>query len=1124
MELRSLARVRFGLARIVVALALGVALIGQVAAPALALGGLSGTINGTVTDPATGKALSGVAVTAVSPATTAKATTDSNGFYSMIGVPVDTYTISFQKTGYQSIAILGVTVQGDQTVTVDAPIQRSLVTIGRVTARAPSAAFQPKQTVDSYQISGTQQQTALGRQFNVSQTQLMQSLPSIVNTVYGSSSIRGSTRTELAYQLEGIDYTDPLSSQFQNSLGINGGVQALQVNPGAGDASQGNGGGGTVNLIIKRGARPAFGSVDFEMLGGTANPYNHQFAFEYGWATPNGRFSNYTSFLGANQYRTYGMSGRPAALQGTFFAPDLVVTRDLINNLVYKFGRDNSQSLQLLYQTRYSTFYQNHGGIAGLFFKSADPQVLGTVAPSVASPTTVAGNATLTGALMTGTYWFGGSSAPNGSRNADFLQIVGLLPSQSNVIQPLYYPGYQPQPVDSLKLEWDSTWPGGWYSAMRIYRVIGSAVFDRPYDSTSPFSDRLNLAQGGWRNGVNGDIQKQVGDKNLVSLSYLFSMNEGVFNYVQRMQAFRSLTPNLNSTGLPATTCPNNVGVTGFSAFFGGPPGFCVGGYEIADFITPGVPVTMPNGSSTNTFCPVIDPLGFPIVPSAQAPNRCGYLAQFFGGISPRIPNIQLPSSGLQQTFGFGLRDQITATNRLKFDVGVRIDGANYHPVGMANTLDFAQGNFTNAVLHPTVVEPRAAVAFQWSNNDAIRFSYGRSTELPVPGIANEPVAYPVGYANIPSYDNRTGMPATYCGPLQNKTCANYAQQLHDEYVNWFNGPEAFAVKPATYNNYDFSIEHQFGGNVGLKITPFFKRGYDVNVFSATQIATDPITGLPIFGPFLLRNTGVDKTTGVEFYLTRDVPYGLGGFLSLTYVNRLQNIPPGFFGQTEDFYPAAPSQSLAIGTLYRAGYLSPLSGRLGVQYKTRGGFRVNPIFTYDKGYPIGAGLTAPVFLNGVATTIPQTNASAPGFGPIALGGAPSTSSQFISPTNPGSLFKPNVVATRGTPESSSAGGVLTHSRMFTDVVLEYNIPNSRSTFGVYVANLWNNIWSEPVLNVRWQPVATGVPGPQTGQTTGTFFNLPGFANWDPLMRGQSPWRFGDTAQPLSFRFYYQLAL
>jgi len=127
---------------------------------------------------------------------------------------------------------------------------------------------------------------------------------------------------------------------------------------------------------------------------------------------------------------------------------------------------------------------------------------------------------------------------------------------------------------------------------------------------------------------------------------------------------------------------------------------------------------------------------------------------------------------------------------------------------------------------------------------------------------------------------------------------------------------------------------------------------------------------------------------------------------------------------------------------------------------------------------------------------------------------------------------PKIAATRGTSETSLAGGVLSKARFNTDISLEYSAPGSRSTIGVYISNLFNQIYAEPMLNTRYQPVATGVAGPQTGQIS-TVGSLPpgqaanlGFANFGPERFGSSAYNLPTSTLvlPLSFRFYYQLGL
>ena len=146
--------------------------------------------------------------------------------------------------------------------------------------------------------------------------------------------------------------------------------------------------------------------------------------------------------------------------------------------------------------------------------------------------------------------------------------------------------------------------------------------------------------------------------------------------------------------------------------------------------------------------------------------------------------------------------------------------------------------------------------------------------------------------------------------------------------------------------------------------------------------------------------------------------------------------------------------------------------------------------------------------------------------PIGSTGA----TQYVDPANPGSLFKPVISATRGTPESSSAGGVLSNSRLLTNLTLEYSPPrNQRETFGLLINNLFNSLYGGstnngvPALNGRYQPVATGIGGPLTGLSNlPILFPTTGFFQYDKAQFGQQPYRIIPGNAPLTYRFYYQL--
>ncbi|MDB5043784.1 MAG: TonB-dependent receptor plug, partial [Candidatus Eremiobacteraeota bacterium] len=126
------------------------------AAGAGAFAGTTGTISGTVTDAATGKAITGLTVAAASPSQQQQTTTNGAGFYVLQNLGPDTYTVTISGEGYDAVTVSGVTVQQDQTFAVDQRIAKKLQTIGRIASRAPSNLVNGTQGTDVYNISGQQ--------------------------------------------------------------------------------------------------------------------------------------------------------------------------------------------------------------------------------------------------------------------------------------------------------------------------------------------------------------------------------------------------------------------------------------------------------------------------------------------------------------------------------------------------------------------------------------------------------------------------------------------------------------------------------------------------------------------------------------------------------------------------------------------------------------------------------------------------------------------------------------------------------------------------------------------------------------------------------------------------------
>ena len=1068
------------------------------------LAGTTGTISGTVTT-AQGQGINGVRVSAVAPTGRYQTTTNPQGFYSFTGVAPDTYTVSFEATGYQPVSTTGVNVFADQVVTVSSPLAKSLITIGRVTARGQGGAFQPTQTQDTYTVTASQIDTQLGKKDAVSESSLIFTLPGASRDSSGYPVIRGGRENEEGFQYEGIPYTDAFTNQFVNSLALNGGVASLQLTPGAGDASIGNNGTGTLNLISKRGARPAFGQIELEAL---AFPYSHQFQTEYGFATPDGRFSNYFSFLGNRSNSQFGPHGYDTALNGAFYSRIFQVGNDFSDNFFYKFGKNQNQSIQVFYENQIFQFYNNIGGIdqnqtgavgisSGLCFRTCDPFAFAN-------------------------YNSFTNFANGGLTQAEIQYMMSLDPYQTNPIQALNRRSAGFQPNDTFKIQYSNNLDASTYVTAKYFKVNSVVTFDQPYTSAS-YTDDVAL-QGGLSTGFTLDATKQINSKNLLKIGAISSFLHPIFNFYAPPYGLLSNTGTFSNS---------------FAAF---------------GFVKPG------------DFCPI-----------AAFGTPCGYLyngntggTSFFPGGVPRVPAYLETTGTNRQDWATYINDTFSPTDKLKFDIGMRIDGTTNRmpseaPCNVYSAASIAFGNANNGspmsvdgmtganqclfqantkdaagnpivtndsqARHPMVVEPRASFSWQATRNDAIRGSFGRSVEFAPLGDIDEVVArsaYLRDFGFIPTDPTTVNLVGGVgiCGVNGNAPCSSFGEQLYWGNQLGIAGVPFQPVKPETFTNYDASFSHQFGGNVGVKLTPFYRRGYDVIAFSqlprtdSKGNAVLDVNGNPTFFPAIASNAGINRTTGVEFLLTRDAAYGLTGSLSATYINELSNVIP--LSASEDFFPTIPAASLALGNVYRVGFLSPFQSTAAIAYKMHSGLKINPVFIYNHGYPIGNGTLTAAYVKGVPTNVVSTNLTAPGGSAASI--------QYVDPQNPGSAANPNIAATRGSELSPSAGGRLTMANLSTNLGIELSPPGSKHTFGVFISNIFGNVYALPSINSRWQPVATGIGGPRTGYSTsapnGFNAGFPGIGviNYPAERFGYDPFIIGPTNQPTAIRFYYSLQL
>ncbi len=979
----------------VMAAVIAVAVVAVLAPFGAVSAGTTGIISGTITDATTKAPLAGAAVSVASPSSSARTTTNDRGFFSITGLPPDTYTVTITAKGYEVLNQAGLTVSADQTTTVNQTVSRSLQTIGRTASRSAAAAFQPGQTQNTYTVNAQQIATIQGNPNNINESNLLTSLPGASLDSSGYPVLRGGRENEEGFQFEGISYTDPITNQFVNSLTIHG-AQSFQLIPGAGPASQGNNGTGTINVTAKRGTRPAQAQLELET--GAVGPEFSQFHAEYGWATPNGRLSNYTSFVGNGGANQYGARGTTAAEANEFFNTTRSDGRDLINNLVYKFGRDNSQSLQVFYQNQVYDFIENYGGVAGYNYVSGDPN-LGGLTP-----------------LALGT--------------SDLQSVIGIFPYQGGLNAPAR-PYQITQPNETVKLEYDNNLNASTFLQATYYKVNSDSIFDETFTGIPTFGavNQDLLTQGGERTGYRLDLTKQLGSKHLLTLGgryeYLLPIDNSV-SYDYGLQVLFGLQSTRGIDFLPASN---------------------------ADCIGAGYPCGYLLGANAN------GPGGTPI--------------DYFpgGAVVPPYFRVQ---SGSRGDYGYYLSDTYSPNANLKVELGARVDGADYHfypqAIRFASSPTDVLQPVGNDYRDPSVLEPRIATTLRLGGNDSVRASYGISANF-APLSFNQRVQNPLvfsSFVGIPVH----GSAGAQCGQYFDQPCADYAQELDAIYQHRVGLPYQPTL-PETFANWDFSYSHQFPHDISTRITPFYRRGYNQIDRTTVVVGQNPTTGKPILSPTVSTNAGESNTTGVEFLVAKEnrSPYGFSGQISATYINEFTNVIPGT--ASEDFFPTVPAASLAAGNIYRVGFVSPFQATASLEYKTRGGLRIVPDITYNRGYPIGTGLLTATYINGQAYNVPLTDYTG------AQNGV--NYSQFVDPQNPGSLVKPNIDATLGNGERASAGGLLSKANFSTNLTIEYSSPGSkRGTIGLQVFNLFDQLYSVPFLNTSLQPVATGRLGPQTG--------------------------------------------
>jgi hypothetical protein len=268
----------------------GLLLVGQ----ALAQGGATGAITGTVQDPS-GAVIAGAEVRIVNQDTgvlTRTAKTDANGSFTVPLLPVGTYTVSVNSAGFQEAKFPDIAVRVTETTRMTAKLRpqavQEKIEVQAEVQTVETTAATTGQAIEANTIRELPLATQNFHQLLSLSTGAQSELNASAQLGRGNVRIivNGQREDNNNYLIEGISATDYNVAQATNVPLPNPDViQEFKVQTSLYDASQGRNGGGNVNAILKSGTKTFHGDV-YEFFRNDVLNANEYFLKRAGLARP----------------------------------------------------------------------------------------------------------------------------------------------------------------------------------------------------------------------------------------------------------------------------------------------------------------------------------------------------------------------------------------------------------------------------------------------------------------------------------------------------------------------------------------------------------------------------------------------------------------------------------------------------------------------------------------------------------------------------------------------------------------------------------------------------------------------------------------------------------------------
>jgi outer membrane receptor protein involved in Fe transport len=215
-------------------------------------------IVGEVRDAATGEVLIGANVVLLG--THLGASTDVNGKYFIVSVPVGTHKVKASMMGYREQIVTNVVVSADQVTTVNIKLQSGDIQLGAVVVTANQDELHKEVSntqivVDSRQIV----ESAGIREIN----NLLAKQPGIGET-NGYLTIRGGSADQTGTMVNGISYNNAANGNAETSIPLSA-IDQVSVLSGGFNAEYGNFRSGLINVTTKSGTKDGYhGTLSFQ--------------------------------------------------------------------------------------------------------------------------------------------------------------------------------------------------------------------------------------------------------------------------------------------------------------------------------------------------------------------------------------------------------------------------------------------------------------------------------------------------------------------------------------------------------------------------------------------------------------------------------------------------------------------------------------------------------------------------------------------------------------------------------------------------------------------------------------------------------------------------------------------